>query len=120
VEKELEVLGFVFSSSILSPTSEKLGLTPLLSIKDIKRTSVLASTGGLIQSIKQVKTKSGQAMAFLVLFDETDIIECVLFPKLFTTLTKSLIKGDIIVVSGHLDKEKKGTLLLEHIKVVTS
>jgi DNA polymerase III subunit alpha len=120
VEKELEVLGFVFSSSILGPSSEKLGLTTLLSIKDIKGTSALASSGGLIQSIKQVKTKTGQAMAFLVLFDETDTIECVVFPKLFTTLVNPLQKGDIVVVSGHLDKEKKGTLLLEHIQVVSS
>lgn len=118
VEKELETLGFVFSSSILGSQSAQLGLTPLLSIQDIKETSVLASTGGLIQSIKQVKTKTGQAMAFLTLFDETSTIECVLFPKLFTTLVTPLNKGDIVVVSGHLDKDKKGTLLLELIKVV--
>ena len=118
VEKELDAMGFIFSSSILGSNSAHLGLTPLLTIVDIKDSTALASTGGLIQSIKQVKTKSGQAMAFLTLFDETGTIECVLFPKLFATISTPFNKGDIVVVSGHLDKEKKGTLLLEHIKVV--
>jgi DNA polymerase-3 subunit alpha len=118
VEKELDAMGFIFSSSILGSNSAHLGLTPLLTIVDIKDSTALASTGGLIQSIKQVKTKSGQAMAFLTLFDETGTIECVLFPKLFATISTPFNKGDIVVVSGHLDKGKKGTLLLEHIKVV--
>jgi DNA polymerase-3 subunit alpha len=118
VEKEIDVLGFVLSTSILGTSSDHVGLTPRLLIKDVKQSSGLSTTGGIIQSFKQVKTKAGQPMAFVTLFDESDSIECVIFPKLFATLSASLIKGEIVVVSGQVDKEKKGSLLLEFIKVI--
>ena len=118
VEKEIEVLGFVLSTSILGTSTDYGGMTPRVLIKDAKQSTGLTTTGGIIQSFKQVKTKAGQSMAFVTLFDESDSIECVVFPKLFATLSSSFNKGDIVVVSGHVDKEKKGSLLLEFIKVI--
>jgi DNA polymerase-3 subunit alpha len=118
VEKEIEVLGFVLSTSILGTSTDYGGMTPRVLIKDAKQSTGLTTTGGIIQSFKQVKTKAGQSMAFVTLFDESDSIECVVFPKLFATLSSSFNKGDIVVVSGQVDKEKKGSLLLEFIKVI--
>jgi DNA polymerase III subunit alpha len=118
VDKELTSLGFVLSLTILDHKKSYRGFPSLKPIKIAKEQTGNIVTGGIITSIRQVKTKAGQAMAFMTIFDETDTLDCVIFPKLFETIKDPLKKGFIILVSGSSDREKKGTLLVEQLQVI--
>ena len=59
----------------------------------------------LIENVKTINTKNGDKMAFLILSDETDKIDAVIFPKLYQDIL-NLDKGDIALISGKVEKRR--------------
>src|SRR5699024_11806884 len=54
----------------------------------------------IIQSIKKIRTKRGESMAFLTLSDETEDIDGVVFPSLYRHVSRLLDVEKIVVING--------------------
>lgn len=58
---------------------------------------------GIIDDIKRIRTKKGEAMAFFRLQDDTGEVECTVFPKEYATFNRLLNDGAGIRLSGHAE-----------------
>ncbi len=64
--------------------------------------------GGVIEETKKVMTKkNNQEMAFVRVSDGIKKIECVVFPKVYTTSKYDLDKEEVVLITGKLDKREE-------------
>ncbi|KKQ80953.1 MAG: polymerase III, alpha subunit protein, partial [Candidatus Daviesbacteria bacterium GW2011_GWA1_38_7] len=73
--------------------------------------------GGVLSEVKKVLTKKDASeMAFLRVFDGSGEIECVVFPKLYAVQKKILLKEQVVVMWGRLDKRDDNfSLVIDNI-----
>jgi DNA polymerase-3 subunit alpha len=117
-DMEREVIGFLLTKNPLAQykviidqkINKKLGE---ISPEDIRKDLVLA---GCISAKKIIKTKKGnEEMAFLTIFDETDSLEVIVFPKSFAKLKSILNINTAILFKGKIDnKDDKLTVLMDN------
>ena len=102
---EKEALGFYMSGHPLDEFASKLaGLVPLEKIKrgdfqNGKRVKV----GGIITSLRQVTTKTGGMMAFLVLEDFTASVRVTVFAQILNKCAEFLRVDEVLVINGRVD-----------------
>ena len=63
----------------------------------------LIRTGGIIQTIKKIITRTGEAMLFVTLADLSDKIEVVVFPKILKKNPLVWQEDKIILLTGYCD-----------------
>lgn len=102
---EKETLGLYVSSHPLAGLrkyiAKKARLTNTLVEKDVGKKVTLA---GIVESVKKITTKKGDAMGIVMLEDPTGKIEITLFPRTFAECAEYLESPDtVIVVAGTLD-----------------
>ncbi len=69
--------------------------------------------GGVIAEVKKVLTKKTQSeMAFVKLSDGTSEIECVVFPQTFGISKEFLLKDNVILMWGRIDKREENLSLV--------
>ena len=110
---EKEVLGFYLSDhplTILKDLERSLSLKTISNLKsknsDIKSSQVKLLS--IIKDFREILTKKGEKMAFVLLEDRSSSIEAVLFPKSYETIKESLIQiqeGEIFYITGKLEKK---------------
>lgn len=120
LEKELDVTGMILSQSVLGPYRLDKQNPPVATIQEAKKTNQVVTTGGLIRTIRVVKTKAGQTMAFVTMYDETDKLDLVLFPKLYEKLASNISRGQLIIVVGTLDQEKQDSFIVDQLRSIKS
>ncbi|MFZ9139823.1 MAG: OB-fold nucleic acid binding domain-containing protein [Bacilli bacterium] len=120
LEKELDVTGMILSQSVMGPYRLDKQNQALITIQEAKKSNQVVMTGGLIRTIRVVKTKAGQTMAFITMYDETDKLDLVIFPKLYEKVGLQLARGQMIIVVGTVDKEKQDSLIVDQIRNVKS
>jgi len=102
---EKEVLGQYFSEH---PTvSKKKMLTDkFINIWDILQTTkdMSVTIVGLIQDIKRIRTKKGEAMAFITVQDETGSLSVTLFPEEYAKFNSLLKEQEMLVISGKSER----------------
>ena len=102
MEKELELFGLYLSNH---PVTDLKGKYPqTISLSDIeeyfdKNIDAIVC----VDSIKEINTKNGDKMGFIIGSDESSNIDITLFPKIFKSIPH-IEKGDIICVKGHVEK----------------
>ena len=98
--QELEVYGFYISNH---PTSKYQGkdITKLDKIEQKFNTFIKCIV--IIDSIKSIKTKKGDNMAFIKASDETSKTELIVFASAYNQL-KDLKKNDLVEVQGKVSK----------------
>lgn len=109
---EIESLGFYLTDH------------PTLNFKDDSSTSIsglkvateLVKIVGLIDNIKNHKTKHGDSMVFLQLSDNTGSIDGVVFPKIYSKYKDLLTKGEIYFFRGKV--QQMGSLIIDDIEPV--
>ena len=101
--QEKEVLGFYLSEHPLNRIKKELHFNGKAIIECLEPCGYVTIMG-TISHIKQHKTKKGDLMCFAVLSDETASIDLVIMPNLYKNIANSLKKGEIIKVSGKVDK----------------
>ncbi|EZH66741.1 hypothetical protein DH09_02015 [Bacillaceae bacterium JMAK1] len=79
---------------------------------------------GTLETMKPIRTKNGQSMAFLNLSDDTGRIEIVVFPDVYREMKDELIEGELLVVFGKVESNANRikvlaqlTQLADHAKV---
>jgi DNA polymerase-3 subunit alpha len=120
LEKELDVTGMILSQSVLGNYRQPKNGPAIPTIQESKRTTQVVTTGGLIRSMRVVKTKAGQTMAFVTIYDETDKLELILFPKLYERFGSQLERGQLVMVTGTQDLEKNDNFLVDQIRLIKS
>ena len=68
--------------------------------------------GGLIQSIKEHKSKKGERMAFAVLEDMTSRVEVIIFPSAFAECSEILGRDEPVIVLGQVQHGERGVKII--------
>ena len=115
MQKELDLYGFYISNH---PAS-KFKCPKIKDINNYFDKNVV--TVGLLESVRMIKTKKGDSMAFLRISDETGTMDYTIFPNRINYA--NIIKdGDLLKIAGHvekrLDKYQIVVLKLEKIKEI--
>lgn len=121
---EKEFLGIYLTSHPQMGNFEYLRgvITHELSIIIDEKEGTKIKTGGLIESARKIITKkSGKEMAFLVIANELgQLVECVVFPKVYDRYKSFLIKDTVVLVEGYVDnKNDQITIIVEKITPTT-
>ncbi|MET3575943.1 DNA polymerase III subunit alpha [Bhargavaea ullalensis] len=112
---EREVLGFYLSEH---PSARLKQAKPgeFADIGLIDGTSGRLTVAGILLEIKRIRTKKGEAMAFLTLQDDTGELSCTLFPKEYTKFNRLLSEGTGLVASGQTElRNGKIQMIVKHI-----
>lgn len=103
-EKEKEALGFYLSSHPILEMKKKYKIQtdPLVVLKE-KRGYIEGFV--YVQHVKQHRTKQGAMMAFVNVMDESDQLDLVIMPNLYSQFSSILIKGQYFTFQGKMDRE---------------
>ena len=68
--------------------------------------------GGLVRSYKQLRSKKGDPMAFMVLEDVLESVEVVVFPDTFSRCSHLLASTEPLIVQGTVQKDERGAKII--------
>jgi DNA polymerase-3 subunit alpha len=107
---EKETVGFYITGHPLDDCRKELQQVVQSSISSLNECGDGAAVriGGLIKSSKELKSKKGDAMAFLTMEDTTGSVEVIAFPKVFAASSHLLNDDNPLVIQGILQKEEEG------------
>ncbi|MCD7032789.1 DNA polymerase III subunit alpha [Metabacillus sp. GX 13764] len=113
---EKEALGFYFSSHPVSLFAMQLRHENAVKIEQAyKMAGRRLKTGALISKVRTIRTKKGEAMAFISLSDETGDMEAVIFPQAFAKHSTLIRQGALLLLEGKADqRDGRLQLLIEH------
>ena len=114
LELERELLGLYLSGHPLDeyePKWEELGLDRLVELTEAADGASVV-TAGMVVSVKQILTKSGQSMAFLELEDRIMGAELVAFPSVWKSAAQHVRKGSLLLVKAKLQQGDEDFKLL--------
>ena len=116
--EELELLGTMISYNPI--TYLKQNYSNLTTIKGLK-TGVENNVMVIISTLKQITTKKDKKpMAFITINDEnSDVIEGIVFPKVYEQYHELLDVNKIVIVNGILEtRNEKQTLIINKMEEV--
>lgn len=118
---EKDLLGFYLHEPPYQNLLKKLNQSNLLKISNLHEDHIGQKVvlGGVITHVKKVFTKkSNLEMAFVRVSDGIKEIEAVIFPTVFDSSKSFLIKDQVIISSGRIDKrEEEISLVVEKINI---
>lgn len=103
---EKELLGIYVSSHPLESYRERLrahGKVTMANAKNLQGKRNVKSAV-VVESLKTIRTKRGDPMAFLTMGDETGEIEAVIFPELYRKTSRWLDEEMLIFVRGKIER----------------
>lgn len=102
---EKELLGIYISSHPLKNYRDILGANGYVSLETAQNMAGKRNvkSAGIIQSIKVIRTKRGESMAFINVADETGEMEGVIFPDVYREVNPWLAEEKIITFSGKIE-----------------
>ncbi|NLY44952.1 MAG: DNA polymerase III subunit alpha [Tissierella sp.] len=95
-EKELKKVSNITTSEIYTELEESS--TEVKVVKDGQRIKI----GGIVIEKKNKITKNNNMMAFITLEDFFGTIECIVFPKTYSTYNRILDENELVVIEGRL------------------
>lgn len=107
---EKETVGFYITGHPLDDVKDELANATECAIIDLanKSDGSACRVGGLVKTLKNHKSKKGDAMAFLSLEDVTGEVEVVVFPSTYAQCSHLLSSDEPIVIQGQVQKEEEG------------
>ena len=111
LEKEKEVIGFYLSAHPLGTYKKLLTWLNIQSFENLlkkgqfdnSQQEITVIGAGLIKSKREIITKKGDRMAFVMLEDTNSSAEVILFPNTFKKVESSLASHQMFIVKGGLD-----------------
>ena len=115
---EKELLGVYVSGHPLDQFEKELKeRASITQIKQDGRNGIPVVTAGMIESVRELLTKKGDRMAFILLANHTDNIEMVAFPEVFQTHKDLLVPGACIAVKGKLNiRNDEPSIVIDRLK----
>lgn len=114
---EKELLGLYLSGNPLDAFKDKLGKhsTPIKKARESKEVTVLI--GGIVETVRIIKTRKGDDMAFVLISDLEDSIESVFFPATLQKYKDLLEAGTCVVIKGKIShRNGDPSILVEQAK----
>jgi len=114
-EMERKIIGFLISKNPFSQYKEIIERKISKNIGDILEQDVDKSLilSGIISGKKVIKTKKdNQEMAILTVYDQTETIEVIVFPKTYSKLKSILQINQIILFKGKVDKKDNRLIII--------
>ena len=103
---ENEALGIMLSSNPLDYKKEQLDKLGIKSINEASRYQIV-KIAGVIKDVKRIKTKKGDQMAIVKIFDQTDDLDVTVFPKTYDIVKGYLVKNNIVIITGRFDNRRE-------------
>jgi DNA polymerase-3 subunit alpha len=104
---EKEILGIYLSDHPVSSYEKALKKQGSKSLSDFMKGNIRGAVGVYITSVNKIRTKKGEAMAFLNVSDETGELEAVIFPETYRKSSQLIEQGNLIVIEGK-SEERSG------------
>lgn len=115
IEGEKEVFGFYISEHPIKLKHKELQYIPFALLYQKKKNAKYLL---FFESVKTIKTKKGQNMAFARVSDGLEEVEAVIFPKTYFNV-HHLLNERILVVSGRIeDRKGESQLIAEDIETL--
>ncbi len=111
---ERETLGLYVSSHPLADVREQLRRKVDCGLREVaaRREGERVTIGGLVSSVRQLITKKGDTMAFVVLEDLTGSTEVTVFARTYAASRDLLVADRIIMIRGRADGRGGGEMKL--------
>lgn len=106
LQNEKQVLGMFISEHPVSINREIFQLHGAIFIDEIEKEKQTVKIAAYIQEERRIRTKNGEAMAFLQISDETDEISAVVFPDVYKKSMVFLKKGETVFLTGYMERRK--------------
>ena len=112
---EYDAIGVMLSSNPLDYHKAQLDKLGVIAINqmDNRRTNKIAC---VIKGIKQFKTKKGEQMAVVKVYDQTGDLEVTVFPRVFDVVKGYLVKNAIVIIIGRFDKNEEQSFFADNIE----
>ena len=119
LNNEKEVLGFYMSGHPLTRYEEVLKSYATLTGLNLESVSdgMPVRFGGMITTVKTIRTKKGDQMAFISVEDLYADLEVVVFPSTFSN-ARDLLQGDTTIMVEGKAQVKEGTISIAAEKIV--
>jgi DNA polymerase III subunit alpha len=113
---EKEVLGFYLSNHPISIYEKELKKNGAHLLFELGVEDKRAVSGIYISSMKRIRTKKGESMAFLVVSDSSGEMEAVVFPTVYKKYSSLLVEGNLAVIEGKLEeREEKSQFIIQQV-----
>jgi len=112
--KEKEILGFYISGHPLAQFEELEKIEGFFDIVDIDENfdNKRIVVRGVLENLKERKTKKNDLMATFNIEDEIGSLEILAFPRVFAESYNLMVKGKVILVAGRLQVTERDTKLI--------
>jgi DNA polymerase-3 subunit alpha len=116
---EKETLGLYVSEHPLERSRAELRRKTDCALADVerRRDGEIVTVGGIVSGLKQVTTKRGEPMVFVLLDDPTGSAEVVVFNSTYVAAREVLEADRILVVKGRVDHKQAGETKLIAMEV---
>jgi DNA polymerase-3 subunit alpha len=113
---EKEALGFYLSDHPLSIYEEQLKQSGAHSLFGMNHNNQRVSVGVYITSMKSIRTKKGDSMAFLTVSDSSGEMEAVAFPNVYKKYSHLLGHGRFTLLEGKIEeRDGKQQLIIQQV-----
>ena len=116
LEHEKKVLGINIKYNFFDQYKNIYTNQHLIKI-DAVRVNQRIRTLGIISSIKEIKTKRNELMAFAMLEDDMSNIELTIFPRVYARI-KGISSGSIVIVNGIVQMRNKLQIVVDDLQVI--
>lgn len=106
---EKEMLGLYISGHPLAACKEALEMRVTWKVGELAEQGDGAPgvIGGMVAALREVSTRQGERMAFLVLEDLTGSVEVVVFPSLYRQVRLWLEGDQVVLMRGKIDRQEE-------------
>lgn len=112
LKKEKEVIGVNLSGHPLDAYSDFILKNGFGQIGNIVQPSQVEKIIAIVDSIRQIRTKKGDDMAFVKVSDTTGEISVTVFPQLFKKISNFLKPGAILSIAGKSERDMRNEIAI--------
>ena len=116
LEGERRVLGRMISGSPLEEKKTILLKKGAKALSDLEEAKNPIWVAGIVSEIKSITTKKGSKMAFLTVFDDSDVYEFTLFEEVYQRVHAQIQKGMPLLIKARRDSRKEDRFVAMEIE----
>ncbi|MBS4216857.1 DNA polymerase III subunit alpha [Bacillus sp. FJAT-49711] len=115
---EKQALGLYISDHPVTMYSERFQSAKTVPLIELKPNQRKVSVGVYITSVRTIRTKKGDLMAFIKISDQSGDMEGVVFPETYKRFSLICKEGEIVLISGNVESRDGGLqLIVQHLQL---
>ena len=117
LDYEYDTIGAMLSSNPLDYKKEQLNKLGVKPINEVSHFGIV-KIAGVVKDIRRIKTKKGDQMAVLRIYDQTGDLEVTIFPRVFDIVKGFLVKNTIVVITGRFENREEVSFFADNIETL--